>query len=178
MPVRLIEFGQFHIEMLLLLWTVINSRIEFWKKKWHSCLRVNLTHWPLGDVAIILIAWFWNTSQSLSDWHLNYFLWKCPQEDATEPHWCDESTLLQIMMMFYLHRSVGDQGLVSLSCRSPQGLNWSHPHHQNTHCFLKGHTYLLYEILNNHVSSVSHMVPGPHFENVEFKPCPVTTKGP
>ena len=30
--------------------------------------------------------------------------------------------------------------------------------------------YLPYEIFNNHVSSVSHMVPGPHFENVEFEP--------
>ena len=32
-------------------------------------------------------------------------------------------------------------------------------------------THLPHEILNNLVSSVSHMVPGPHFGNVEFKSC-------
>ena len=51
-----------------------------------------------------------------------------------------------------------------------QDLNWSRPHYQNTHCFQRD-THLPYEILSNHVSNVSHMVPGPHFGNVEFKPC-------
>ena len=35
--------------------------------------------------------------------------------------------------------------------------------------FLRG-THLPLEIFNNHGSSVSHMVPGLHFENVEFEP--------
>ena len=49
------------------------------------CLGLNvLTHWSLGDAALILNQWF---SIHIKHSYLMHFPWNCPHMNARRPHW-------------------------------------------------------------------------------------------